>query len=213
VLGKSFDGTVVSGLVLIKPPRHASARAHGGRAVRVTLLPKSHGFFPLTEPLSLPAGTRIDARRGSLKIVTAAAQRRKTQSGVFGNGLFSIRQDSRGATKGLATLALLEGAFAGAPSYSSCRSHAKSAQAGIARLSAKVLQTLRSRVRGRFRTRGRYSASTVRGTGWVMSDRCNGTLTVVRRGTVEVTDFVRHVTVVVHAGHRYFAAATKRRHK
>jgi hypothetical protein len=215
VLGKSFDGSLVSGVVLVKPPAHASARTFGGRRVRVTLPPKNHGFFPLTEPLSLPAGTKVDALRGSLRLLTATAQKGRTYNGVFGSGLFSIRQDARGATKALTTLALLEGAFAGAPTYSSCRAKAGKPvlRARAASLSSKVLQTLRARVHGRFRTRGRYSASTVRGTGWDMSDRCDGTLTVVRRGTVEVSDFVRHVTVVVPAGHRYFARAAKPAHK
>jgi hypothetical protein len=67
-------------------------------------------------------------------------------------------------------------------------------------------------VHGRFRTRGRYSASTVRGTGWDTSDRCDGTLTVVHRGTVLVSDFARRVTVAVHAGHRYLARAVKPAH-
>jgi hypothetical protein len=40
-----------------------------------------------------------------------------------------------------------------------------------------------------------------------MSDRCDGTLTVVQRDTVAVNDFVRHITVLVHAGHSYLAKA------
>ena len=42
---------------------------------------------------------------------------------------------------------------------------------------------------GRFRTSGHYSAATVRGTKWLMEDRCDGTVTRVVRGTVEVEDF------------------------
>jgi hypothetical protein len=70
-----------------------------------------------------------------------------------------------------------------------------------------VLQSLRSNVHGKFRTRGRYSAATVRGTAWTTTDRCDGTLVTVQRGTVSVQDLVRHVTVVVRAGHRYLANA------
>jgi hypothetical protein len=77
-----------------------------------------------------------------------------------------------------------------------------------------VLQTLHGTDHGgRFRTRGRYAAATVRGTVWTMSDRCDGTLTVVQRSTVAVRDFVRHITVLVHAGHRYLARAPSKRHK
>ena len=42
---------------------------------------------------------------------------------------------------------------------------------------------------GSFRTAGHYSAATVRGTRWLTEDRCDGTLTRVVRGTVEVEDF------------------------
>jgi hypothetical protein len=70
---------------------------------------------------------------------------------------------------------------------------------------------LHANAQGRFGTRGRYSAATVRGTVWDTVDRCDGTLTVVRRGTVLVTDFVRHVTVAVRAGQSYLASAIKRK--
>jgi hypothetical protein len=77
-----------------------------------------------------------------------------------------------------------------------------------------VLQTLHARDNhGRFRTRGRYSAATVRGTVWDTTDRCDGTLTAVHRGVVMVTDFVRHVTVLVDAPDRYLARATTQSHR
>ena len=45
--------------------------------------------------------------------------------------------------------------------------------------------------RGRFRTRGRYGAATVRGTKWLTLDRCDGTKVRVVRGKVSVRDLVR----------------------
>ena len=59
--------------------------------------------------------------------------------------------------------------------------------------------------RGRFRTRGRHSAATVRGTKWTTTDRCDGTLTTVARGKVAVRDFRRKKTIVVRAGKSYLA--------
>ena len=79
-----------------------------------------------------------------------------------------------------------------------------------AALSGRVLQLLHATAKGRFQTRGRYSAATVRGTAWDTADRCDGTLTRVRRGTVVVNDFVRHKTVAVQAGHTYLARAPGR---
>jgi hypothetical protein len=204
VLGKSFNAAPVSGTVLVKLP--------GGHAVdESAALSNGPGFVPLTGALQLPAGTQVDARRGTLNIVTAATapvgkRAPKTQSGVFGGALFKVTQDRSGPTKGLTSLSILEAAFPGAPGYASCKTRAGD-HASAARLSTAILQALRARASGRFRTRGRYSAATVRGTQWDTIDRCDGTLTIVQRGTVQVTDFVHHTTVVVHAGHRYLARA------
>jgi hypothetical protein len=58
---------------------------------------------------------------------------------------------------------------------------------------------------GRFRTHGRNSHATVRGTRWVVGDSCAGTLTRVSSGVVVVRDTVRHRKIVLHAGERYLA--------
>jgi hypothetical protein len=61
--------------------------------------------------------------------------------------------------------------------------------------------------KGRYRTRGRYSSGTVRGTSWITEDFCDGTRTRVFFGTVRVFDFVTKKTIVVKAGQSYFARA------
>jgi hypothetical protein len=207
VLGRSVDVMPVSGLVLIKPPPGKklgpAGDAHAGA------LSKGQGFVPLTEARQIPTGSQIDARRGTLAITSATDVKRKTQTGTFSAGLFKLTQGASKAAKGLTTLSLLEGAFAGAPSYASCPKPATDPRrVARAAVSSRILQTLHARDNhGRFATRGRYSAATVRGTQWDTVDRCDGTLTAVQRGTVSVNDFVRHVTVIVPAGHRYLARA------
>ena len=57
-----------------------------------------------------------------------------------------------------------------------------------------------------FRTVGRFSSATVRGTTWLTDDRCDGTLTRVTKGKVGVRDFVRNRTILLKKGKRYFAA-------
>jgi hypothetical protein len=57
--------------------------------------------------------------------------------------------------------------------------------------------------KGAFRTKGKYSSATVRGTKWLVQDSCAGTLTRVVRGVVAVSDRVRHKTVTVRAGRSY----------
>jgi hypothetical protein len=210
VLGQSFNAAPVSGLVFIKLPGSATSDRTGGRLIGRATLTKGVGFIPLTEARQLPTGTQVDARAGKIQLNAAASTKHgKLQNGTFNGGLFKLSQDRSGLTKGLTTLSLLEGAFTGAPTYGSCKKKAldPASPSAVAALSSSVLQTLRSSAHGKFRTRGRYSAATVRGTAWTMSDRCDGTLVTVQRDTVAVQDFVRHVTVVVRAGHRYLARA------
>jgi hypothetical protein len=199
VLGKTENAQPVSGTVFIRTA--------------------SGAFVRLTGAQQIPSGAVIDATRGTLKITTAlpggaggahdaAAKGKhpkpkgKTQSGNFGGAIFKITQ----ARSGLTNLSLVEAAFKGAPSFALCKAR-KAADATVA--SSKTLQLLRASAHGKFRTSGRYSAATVRGTKWTVADRCDGTLTHVITDSVAVTDFVRHKTIILHAGQSYLAKARK----
>ena len=65
--------------------------------------------------------------------------------------------------------------------------------------------------KGRFRTKGRHGAATVRGTKWLTQDTCSGTLVRVKRGTVTVRDFAKKKTVVVKKGRTYVARPAKKK--
>ena len=184
VLGQSENAQPVSGKVFIKLP--------------------SGAFVQLTGNEQIPSGAEIDALGGSLKITTATAKQGKTQQGVFGGAVFKLTQAGAGATKGLATLTLVEGAFPGAPSYAPCKAH-KALEATAA--SSKTLQLLHASAHGKFRTKGRYSAATVLGTNWTTADRCDGTLIHDITDSVMVNDFVHHKTIILHAGQSYLALA------
>ena len=184
VLGQTEDTAPVSGTVFIKLP--------------------SGAFVLLTGAEQIPSGAEIDALHGSLKITTATAKKGKTQEGVFGGAVFTFTQTRGGASKGLATLSLVEAAFSGAPSYAICKPH-KAIDATAA--SSKTLQLLHASAHGKFRTKGRYSAATVLGTKWTIADRCDGTLVHDITDSVAVTDFVHHKTIVLHAGQSYLAKA------
>ncbi len=185
VLGQTEDARPVTGTVFIKSP--------------------SGQFVPLTGATEIRTGAVIDALHGSLQLL-AAVGKGKTEHGIFGGAVFKLSQVKGGPLKGLTTLQLLEGAFKGAPSYATCKAH-KAADATIA--SSKTLQLLKASAHGKFRTSGRYSAATVRGTVWTVADRCDGTLTHVITDSVAVTDFVRHKTIILHAGQSYLAKARK----
>ena len=201
-LGKTFNVSIVSGIVLIKV---------------------NGVFIPLTELTQIPRNTVIDALHGTLSLTTAAlgpsgardaaAKSKKhktpTQKGTFGGAIFKISQATGGAGKGLVTLAIVEGAAVkGAPSYSLCTKH-KAGDPSASAASVKTLQLLHASAHGKFRTSGRYSAATVLGTKWTVADRCDGTLTHDITDSVSVTDFVHHRTIVLHAGQSYLAKARK----
>ena len=88
-----------------------------------------------------------------------------------------------------------------------CASIGKKAQTAKKHLGSRVLGRLKGSAHGKFTTRGQYSAATVRGTVWNVSNRCAGTLTQVGRGVVSVRDFLRRKTITLHAGQRYLAKA------
>jgi hypothetical protein len=202
VLGQDENAMPISGLVFIKFP--------AGKGPHLAGVVKGQGFIPLTQARQVPVGSQIDARRGTLNLVVATTKRHRTNTARLAGGLFSLAQQRTGPSKGVSTLALLENAFPGAPSYSTCttKKTGKSVLAGIAKLNPKILQTLSvSDNNGKFRTKGRYSAATERGTSWATEDRCDGTLTIVKRGTVNVQDFHTRKTVIVRAGHSFLASA------
>ena len=108
----------------------------------------------------------------------------KRQTGKFKSGLFQVRQSKKRSARGLTDL-VLKGS-----SFSACR-RAGGGKRASASLSRRQIRRLRASARGRFRTTGRNSSATVRGTIWDVTDRCDGTLTHVKRGTVIVRDFRR----------------------
>ena len=107
-------------------------------------------------------------------------------------------QSRKKRAKGLTSLRLK------GSSFKRCAPRGKGARTALSR---RAIRRLRARVKGRFRTSGRYSAATVRGTTFTVTDRCDGTLTTVKRGRVAVRDFRRRKTVIVRAGKSYLARA------
>jgi Divergent InlB B-repeat domain len=210
-LGKTENVEPISGFVFVKPPKaHATppTRSPGGVVT-------GEGFIPLTQARQLPVGSEIDARRGTLQIVVATPERRHTQQARLSGGVFSIGQIRNGTYKGLTTFTLKENAFPGGPTYASCgvgkKAHSAGASTPVARaakLTRKILQVLHaSDNHGSFRTTGRYSAATVLGTQWTVADRCDGTLTSVKRGRVNVLDFHTGKTIMLRAGQSFLADA------
>ena len=194
-LGVDVNVQEVSGTVLVGI-RGAAARASG----KARASQKGITFVPLSEARQIPVGSFLDTRRGTVRLESASNARGKRQRGTFVQGLFQVRQSKKRSARGLTDL-VLKGS-----SFRSCRARG-SRDASAAGLSRRAIRRLRANARGRYRTSGRNSAATVRGTKWGVTDRCDGTLTKVQRGSVVVRDFRRKKNIIVKAGKSYLAKA------
>jgi hypothetical protein len=156
---------------------------------------KDGKFHVLGPNESIPLGSTVDATKGKVRITSASGPGGATQSALFYQGSFVITQ-----TKGSKPITQL--ALAGALN---CPKKGKASSAA-----RRKVRRLWGDGKGRFRTKGRHGAATVRGTKWLTEDRCNGTLVRVARGVVSVRDFTRKKTVKVKKGHSYLARAKKK---
>jgi hypothetical protein len=188
VVGKSVNVAPAGGKVFVSVP--------AGSAFASLAVPgiKGRRFVPLTSARQLPVGSILDTRKGSLTLTAASTKAGEVFSGTFSAGVFQALQ----SRSGLTTLPLK------GSSFRSCAARAGRASAALSR---RVIRRLRGNASGRYRTSGRYSAATVRGTIWDTIDRCDGTLTKVRRGTVVVRDFRKRRNITVRAGKSYLARA------
>jgi hypothetical protein len=152
---------------------------------------------PLAASSAIPVGAHVDARAGTVELTSAVDATGATQTATFSGAVFAVRQprDADGLTQIVLT---------GGPRCAATTRHAT--RAVTARRRKPVRSLWGQDDHGRFQTHGRGSVATVRGTRWLTQDSCDGTLTRVTRGAVAVRDLAKHKTVIVHAGHSYFAA-------
>jgi hypothetical protein len=205
VPGKSVVVKVVSGQVFIKRPASGRARQATGPA---------KGFVPFTGAANIPVGSQLDTRKGRVALTSAAdTGAKKTQTSDFYQGIFQVKQALPKKTPKKPTALTTDLVMKGQIARSQC-APLKGARAAAESAKKKkgpkaVLGKLWGNGKGKFRTNGKYSAATVRGTVWLVEDRCEGTFTKVTRGTVQVRDFRRKKTVTVKAGHSYLARAQR----
>ena len=198
VAGETFNAEPEGGEVLVRRPADGQ-------------------LVPLEAGASLPVGTHVDARYGGVDLQTAPAVGfdGKTQDAHFEGGMFKVGQGKRGNR--LVTIDLMHGEFSetcGPLSRADRRAmrrglKARAASAPTAHAAGarntRVLRRLWGKGKGRFRTRGRHAAATVRGTSWSLADRCYETAVRVHEGVVDVENLLTGETVTLRAGERYSA--------
>lgn len=201
-VGETVIARVVSGMVFFRPPGGAARSRVGGHAAQAPA-----GFTPVKGAEVIPVGSTVDAVRGRLALTsvataTGADKTRTVQKADFYAGIFQIRQ--KRVEKPITDIVVKSVSFprvCGASTRAVTGSGAKGAN--------KVVTQLGGNGKGNFRTIGRHSAATVRGTIWLTQERCDGTLTRVTRGVVSVRDLGTGRTVSVRAGSSYLARATR----
>ena len=142
------------------PVRNTSVGAQPVRGTVLVKLPGTTRFVPL-DPSVIRNGSEVDTRKGRVEITTSS-----NEKATFYDGIFKVSQSG-----GLTTLTLTE-KLAPCP-------RAKQASAAAKKPKTRKLW---GDGKGKFRTKGAYSAATIRGTRWLVQDGCRYTRTTVARG-------------------------------
>ncbi|WP_217924927.1 DUF11 domain-containing protein [Miltoncostaea oceani] len=175
VQGRTVNAEPVKGIVRVKRP--------GQRT-----------FTVLQAGEQIPVGSTVDTTKGRMRL-TSAAGGTKLNVAEFYDGQFKVAQ-ARG--RSLTRLLLTGGNLNACPKPGTRAQDAKKPKKRPGR-------RLWGSGSGDYQTGGRHSATTVRGTVWLVEDRCDGTLTRVTKGSVTVRDFTARRTVIVRAGKSYLA--------
>jgi len=185
----------ISGFAFPVPTAHARGGQDGGgargrwaRCACACPAPASSLSSPVTQ--GVPVGSTLDTKHGNVGAHGPA------EAGAAGPRATVLRRRLELTQSRKTTNLTLNEALATCP---------KRGKASRRRKKKPKTRKLVGQGSGSFRTSGRYSAATVRGTKWLVQDTCAGTLTRVAQGVVAVRDNVRHKTILVRAGHRYLA--------
>jgi hypothetical protein len=178
-----------------------------GKTVNVKLLSGMIGikckgdteFRPLQGEEQIPVGCLVDARNGHVLLTSSKGTGRGTQTAEFWAGIFKVKQ--KVGSKPFTVLELV------GPNASPSAAATRGGEATVARRRNRKLW---GKGRGRFKSKGRRGAGSVRGTTWLVADIGDSTLCKVKQGKVSFRDFVLDRTVTVRAGETYVAKRRKR---
>jgi hypothetical protein len=168
-----------------------------------TKCPGNKDFGKIEKAVQIPLSCIVDARDGTVDLTASKGSSGQTQSADFWGGIFGVGQEVGDNKEAVLTLV----------GRRECeRRKFKSGKRGKAG-NRVVLRRGRGAGRklwgsgsGNYTSSGSHGAATVRGTTWLVADRCDGsTFFKVIEGTVWVNDFVKDIQVVLQAGESYVA--------
>ncbi|MGD9694509.1 MAG: hypothetical protein AB7V42_02480 [Thermoleophilia bacterium] len=155
----------------------------------------------LREPDLALNRSAVDATAGTVALTARERAGDGLATATVSKGAFTARQLARDAA--VADLTLTGPVTGCAPARPGVRTtDAKRRAAPRART-----RRLQIRVKGAYRTRGRYATAIARGTAWTIIDGCASTVVKVTEGSVRVRDLRRNRWVTVRAGRTYTAHA------
>lgn len=192
IAGERVNIEVVAGEVFVKFPSRS-------------LKQSSPGFVPLKGQASVPVGSTVDARKGTVAMASAQNSRGTQRNARLSAGIFRIRQQR--AKRGSAAVVGMDLVLQSAPgAEAAC---ARSSRSGP--IKGRSRNTVRSltaaTTKGLYRVIGGAAITTAPDATWVTRDRCDGTRTEVGRGRVSVYDREEKTTVRVPSGRSYLVKA------
>ena len=192
IAGERVNIEVVAGEVFVKFPVGSFKQS-------------SPGFVPLKGQASVPVGSTVDARKGTVAMASAQNSQGTQRNARLSAGIFLIRQQR--AKRGSAAVVGMDLVLQSAPgAEAAC---ARSSRSGP--IKGRSRNTVRSltaaTTKGLYRVIGGAAITTAPDATWVTRDRCDGTRTEVGRGRVSVYDREEKTTVRVPSGRSYLVKA------
>ena len=180
-----------------EPPTAERGRRGVASTPTGTVLVKAPGAsqpVAMTADTPVPTGSTIDASHGTVELETVVDAAGHTQRARFRGTTFRVELSRE---TGMVDLYLT----------------AKPANCGVHRAAIRAVGRGTRRPttlwgkdnQGKYRTHGRNSVATVRGTEWSTAETCAGTVTRVMRGAVSVLDKTSGHRTLVRAGHSHLA--------
>jgi hypothetical protein len=184
------------------PPKPVAGQSFNVEPVDGTIelqCPGEDEYSRLTSFKQIPMGCLVNTRHGTIALTSSKGSSGDLQDADFWGGVFVVTQnegDNQTVQLKLAGKRMCE--KRGDPRRAVARSSRSKRGGRRAWGSGK----------GNYETSGSYGSATVRGTTWLVVDRCDAsTLFKVAEGTVWVQDFVKDKQVVLEAGQQYIAKA------
>jgi hypothetical protein len=188
----------------IGPPNPVAGKTFNVEPAQGTVelqCPGEDRYSRLTSFKQVPMGCLVNTRRGVIALTSSKGSAGDLQNANFWGGVFVVTQQEGDNQE-------VELKLAGKRMCERRSSSARKRAVARASRSKKGGRRAWGSGKGNYETSGSYGSATVRGTTWLVVDRCDAsTLIKVAEGTVWARDFIKNKTIVLDEGEQYIAKA------